>query len=270
MFAAWLTGMQPACASTGSLSPTAFASYGRQNSGMRSKSSVFDAATEIKDQVVAAVGGPTHFQVIVVLVAVLGLVDADLATVSAVADELKGAFRLTNTQIGLLLSTVVYATAAATLPLGLLADRISRTRLLIITSATWALAMIASGFAFSFGYLLGLRINLLLAPDRAPHTAPVQCRPRQHRRYRGGNEARPAKLDGKVRLTHVAQAVVADAGGEQEDVHHPKGIDVHDPTKRWAQPAWAMPELQSRQDGREQAKAQEGKYDDQNGTQARQ
>lgn len=107
--------------------------------------------TKVKHQAMAAVGGPTHLQVILVLAAVLGLVDADLATVSAVADELKPAFHINNTQIGLLLSTVAYATAAATLPLGLLADRFSRRRLLIIAASCWALAMLAGGFAFSFG-----------------------------------------------------------------------------------------------------------------------
>ncbi|MGH8205819.1 MAG: MFS transporter [Steroidobacteraceae bacterium] len=130
---------------------------------MRSIPSAADArqqVVEIKRRVAAAVGGPTHLQVILVLAAVLGLVDADLATVSAVADELKSAFHITNTQIGLLLSTVAYSTAAATLPLGQLADRISRTRILIVAAALWALAMLASGFAFSFGYLLVSRIIL--------------------------------------------------------------------------------------------------------------
>jgi len=115
---------------------------------------------EAEHRLAATVGGPTHLQVILVLAAVLGLVDADLATVSAVADELKSAFHISNTQIGLLLSTVAYATAAATLPLGLLVDRFSRSRLLFIAASGWALAMLASGFAFSFGYLLVSRAVL--------------------------------------------------------------------------------------------------------------
>jgi sugar phosphate permease len=127
-------------------------------------SEVGDAASQqvlkVQQRVAAAVGGPTHLQVIIVLAAVLGLVDADLATVSAVADQLKAAFRLSDTQIGLLLSTVAYATAAATLPLGLLADRLSRSRLLVIAAVCWALAMLASGFAFSFTYLLVSRVIL--------------------------------------------------------------------------------------------------------------
>ncbi|HWG75225.1 MAG TPA: MFS transporter [Steroidobacteraceae bacterium] len=122
---------------------------------------------EVEHRLAATVGGPTHLQVILVLAAVLGLVDADLATVSAVADELKSAFHISNTQIGLLLSTVAYATAAATLPLGLLADRVSRSRLLVIAASVWALAMVASGFAFSFGYLLVSRAVLGVATAAA-------------------------------------------------------------------------------------------------------
>src|SRR6185437_7116285 len=122
---------------------------------------------EVEHRLAATVGGPTHLQVILVLAAVLGLVDADLATVSAVADELKSAFHISNTQIGLLLSTVAYATAAATLPLGLLADRVSRSRLLVIAASVWSLAMVASGFAFSFGYLLVSRAVLGVATAAA-------------------------------------------------------------------------------------------------------
>lgn len=122
---------------------------------------------EVERRLAATVGGPTHLQVILVLAAVLGLVDADLATVSAVADELKSAFHLSNTQIGLLLSTVAYATAVATLPLGLLADRLSRSRLLVIAASVWALAMVASGFASSFTYLLVSRVILGIATAAA-------------------------------------------------------------------------------------------------------
>ncbi|HTT05076.1 MAG TPA: MFS transporter [Steroidobacteraceae bacterium] len=134
-------------------------------------SDVGDAArqqvAEATHRVAASVGGPTHLQVILMLAAVLGLVDADLATVSAVADELKTAFHLDNTQIGLLLSTVAYATAAATFPLGLLADRVSRSRLLVIAASCWTLAMLASGFAFSFAYLLVTRVMLGIATAAA-------------------------------------------------------------------------------------------------------
>ena len=107
-----------------------------------------------------AVGGPARRRVVLLLAAVLGLSTSDTAALSAVAGPLKNAFGLSNTGIGLLVSVVSLVGAVLTLPGGVLVDRLNRTRLLWITILVWALAMIASGAATSFGFLLGSRVFL--------------------------------------------------------------------------------------------------------------
>jgi MFS family permease len=106
------------------------------------------------------VGGPARFQVIALLAAVLALDGADKGTVSATADDLKHAFALSNTDIGLLLTVPSLVGAICTLPFGVLADRVRRTRLLAISVATWGVAMLASGAADSFSWLLLSRVAL--------------------------------------------------------------------------------------------------------------
>lgn len=107
-----------------------------------------------KERMVSAAGGAGRLRIIAVLAALLGLASSDLGTVSAVSGQLKGAFHLGNTEIGLLIAVVSFVGAAATLPLGALADRFSRRRLLLITVATWAVAEGVSGAAPSFTFLL--------------------------------------------------------------------------------------------------------------------
>jgi predicted MFS family arabinose efflux permease len=97
---------------------------------------------------------------IVLLAAVLGLDNADKGTVSAVAGELKQAFAIGNMQIGLLLSIVSFVGALATLPMGALADRYNRRTFLVVVVALWSGAMLITGFATSFLYLLVVRVAL--------------------------------------------------------------------------------------------------------------
>ena len=107
-----------------------------------------------------AAGGPARLQVIVLLAAVLALDTADKGTLSAVTGQLKQAFHIGNTEIGLLLSVVSLVGAVATLPAGILADRLSRQRILIVAILTWAVAMLISGFATSYLFLLLSRLCL--------------------------------------------------------------------------------------------------------------
>jgi MFS family permease len=110
-----------------------------------------------KERVVSVAGGPARLQIIAVLAAILALESADLGTVSAVSGELKGAFHLGNTDIGLLLAVVSFVSAAATLPLGALVDRYSRRVLLMIVVSSWVIAEGLSGAATSFAFLLVTR-----------------------------------------------------------------------------------------------------------------
>ena len=114
----------------------------------------------LRERVIDALGGPARFQVILVLAAVLGLDSADKGALSAVSDQLKKAFEIGNVEIGLLLAVVSFVGAIATLPMGVLADRVRRRVVLMIAVATWAAAMIACGLATSYWFLLISRLAL--------------------------------------------------------------------------------------------------------------
>lgn len=113
-----------------------------------------------KSRIAEALGGPARAQVILVLGGVLGLDTADKATVSAVSDQLKAAFHLGNTDIGLLLAAVSFIGAVGTLPMGVLADRLRRGVVLMAAVGCWALAMLASAAATSYLFLLLTRLAL--------------------------------------------------------------------------------------------------------------
>jgi len=121
---------------------------------MGSGTEILEAA---KQRVVSVAGGRARLPIIAVLAAILAVESSDLGTVSAVAGELKGAFHLGNTQIGLLIAVVSFVGAAATLPMGVLVDRLRRRTLLIIVVAAWAVAEGVSGIASSFTFLLVAR-----------------------------------------------------------------------------------------------------------------
>src|SRR5579875_2752277 len=106
------------------------------------------------------VGGPARRRVIAVFAAVLALDSADKATIGANATQLKAGLGIDNTDIGLLIAVSSLVGALATLPAGVLVDRTNRTRLLALAIATWAVAMILSGLATSFLFLLMTRLAL--------------------------------------------------------------------------------------------------------------
>jgi MFS family permease len=123
--------------------------------------------TSLRQSAVAAVGGPARARIVLMLAAVLGLNGADTATISAVTSNLERAFHIGNTQIGLLLSVVAVAGAVCTLPFGVLTDRTKRTRLLSITVFTWAIAVLLSGAAESYPWLIVVRAFLGLTSAAA-------------------------------------------------------------------------------------------------------
>ncbi len=101
-----------------------------------------------------AVGGPARLKVILLLAAIMALNTATLAAVSASAREIKRAFGIGNTEIGLLFSATAFVGALGTLPGGILVDRGKRVRLLAWAIWLWALGMIGSGLAPSYMVLL--------------------------------------------------------------------------------------------------------------------
>ena len=99
-------------------------------------------------------------RVILVMGAILGLQAADTGAVGALAAPLEKAFHVGNTDIGLLVTVVTLVGCVATLPFGTLADRSSRTGLLQVAVALWAVATVISAFSVSFAMLLATRLAL--------------------------------------------------------------------------------------------------------------
>jgi predicted MFS family arabinose efflux permease len=105
-------------------------------------------------------GGEERARVIVLLACVLGLAGADAATVGASATELRQGLHITNTDIGLLVTVTSLVGAVATLPFGVLADRVRRTTTLGLTIFLWAGAMLWSASVANFHELLLARLCL--------------------------------------------------------------------------------------------------------------
>lgn len=115
---------------------------------------------DVKEKAEEAVGGRARLRVIVVLACVLGLDAADKATVGALAVELKQALGLGNLQLALLVAGSTLMTALATLPFGVLTDRINRTNLLAGGVVVWAALMVVGGISNSYLMLLLSRLAL--------------------------------------------------------------------------------------------------------------
>jgi len=118
------------------------------------------AASAAARRLTVALGGAERTRVIIVLAAILGLSGADAATVGASASELRSGLHITNTDIGLLVAVSSLVGAVATLPFGVLADRVTRTRVLGVTIVTWGVAMLWSATASDFTELLWTRLFL--------------------------------------------------------------------------------------------------------------
>ena len=99
-------------------------------------------------------------RVVVLLACVLGLSAADASTVGASATELRAGLHISNTDIGLLVAVTSLVAALATLPFGVLADRVRRTWTLGIVIALWGAAMLWSATVGDFSELLLARIFL--------------------------------------------------------------------------------------------------------------
>jgi MFS family permease len=110
--------------------------------------------------VTTTLGGRERARVILVLAAVLALASADAATVGASAIQLRHELHINNTDVGLLVAVTSLVAAAASLPFGVLADRVRRTRLLGGAIVLWGAAMIWSATAPSFEQLLLARVFL--------------------------------------------------------------------------------------------------------------
>lgn len=83
----------------------------------------------------------------------------DRQVLSLLVDPIRQDLRIDDTQMSLLMGSafaLIYGVAG--LPLGFLADRVSRRRLIVAGLVVWSLATIAGGFAQSFGELFAARV----------------------------------------------------------------------------------------------------------------
>jgi len=118
------------------------------------------AARGIARGLTRLLGGEERARVIVLLACVLGLAGADAATIGASASELKKGLHISNTDIGLLVTVTALVGAIATLPFGVLADRVKRTTTLGLAIFLWAGAMLWSATVANFHELLLARLCL--------------------------------------------------------------------------------------------------------------
>lgn len=80
--------------------------------------------------------------------------------IGAIAGKLEYAMHLSNTELGLLVSAPALLGAVATVPIGVLTDRVRRVTLLSVTVVIWSLAMAGSGLTSAFEPLLLSRLAL--------------------------------------------------------------------------------------------------------------
>ncbi|WP_137122846.1 MFS transporter [Segeticoccus rhizosphaerae] len=108
----------------------------------------------VLDRLRDVVGGPARFRVIWLLSGVLGMAAADQTVAGAVAPDMKVALGVDNTGIGLLVTAASLMSGVTTLPFGLLADRVTRVRLLAGCVFAWSAALAIEGAATSYSMLL--------------------------------------------------------------------------------------------------------------------
>jgi MFS family permease len=115
-------------------------------------------------------GGPARTKVILMLASVLGLDTADKGATSALAAQLQVAFHINTVEIGLLIAVSSLVGAVFTLPLGVLADRSNRKRVLWVSILIWSVAEAASGLAVSYLMLVLTRVALGIVTATAAPT----------------------------------------------------------------------------------------------------
>ncbi len=94
------------------------------------------------------------------LTASMALESCDSGTVGATAHLLHTQLGFSNGKIGLLASTSSLIGAFATVPMGVLADRVNRVRLLSWAVLVWAVAMLFVGASTGFWWMLAARVGL--------------------------------------------------------------------------------------------------------------
>ena len=117
-------------------------------------------ADALRGKVVVLVGGSARARVITLFGCVLALNSAQVATIGAVAPQLESSLHIGNTKIGLLNSVALLVGAAATIPVGMLVDRVRRIPVLAGSVLLWSGATLWGAVAGSYDSLLLSRVGL--------------------------------------------------------------------------------------------------------------
>jgi MFS family permease len=112
------------------------------------------------DRLTEQLGGPARRRVVVLLGLVLALNSADTAAIGAVAAQLEPGLHIGIAELGLLVTISSVVGAVATIPVGVLADKTPRVRLLSISILAWGVAEALGGLSTSFIMLALTRIAL--------------------------------------------------------------------------------------------------------------
>src|SRR3954452_22947535 len=95
-----------------------------------------------------------------ILMAVAAVEAADRTILSTVMEDVKRAFGVSDTQLGLLTGAYAVIAALSVLPFGILTDKVSRVKLIAIGLIPWTLAMMWTGAATSFAMMFIARMFL--------------------------------------------------------------------------------------------------------------
>lgn len=112
------------------------------------------------DAVTRRLGGPRQARIVLLLACVLALNTADSGVIGAIVEQLRTSLHIDNTQVGVLTAAPALVGAVATVPVGMLTDRVPRVPLLAGSILLWSAAMVVGGLATSYDWLLTSRVAL--------------------------------------------------------------------------------------------------------------
>ncbi len=115
---------------------------------------------------------PGAWKALILLTAMMTFNQIDRRVASLVIEPLKHEFMLSDAQLGMLTGLafgLIYAVTS--IPLGLVADRVNRSRMLAIVVAVWSAMTAMAGIAFTYGHLLLTRVGVGAAESGASPTA---------------------------------------------------------------------------------------------------
>ena len=130
---------------------------------------------------------------VLALAASLALANGELQSLAQAIDGIQNTFGVPDTLIGLLPFAMAVFIAVGSVPVGILADRVRRTRLLAAVIAVWTASMSLHGLAGSFVALLAARTLVGTVETTGPAAVslladlyPVRDRARMMSVYQGG------------------------------------------------------------------------------------